>query len=133
MYATFKRLDRTGKSAAGAKRQRRQKGEQPGHDGLTKLFDAARDRQIQSRLIETLRVNPRNSRTHSNRQIRQIADSIVAHGFLGAIVVDENDTILAGHGRLEAAKLLGLTSVPTLQVDGRNATLARRTQTRRLA
>jgi ParB-like chromosome segregation protein Spo0J len=42
----------------------------------------------------------------------------VAHGFLGAIVVDENDTILAGHGRLEAAKLLGLTSVPTLQVDG---------------
>jgi hypothetical protein len=43
---------------------------------LTKLFDAARDRQIQSRLIETLRVNPRNSRTHSNRQIRQIADSM---------------------------------------------------------
>jgi len=74
--------------------------------------------QIVLRPISSLRTNPRNARVHSKKQIRQIANSIKAAGFIGAIVVDENDTVLAGHGRLEAAKLLGNDLVPTLQVTG---------------
>src|SRR5579859_1003247 len=73
---------------------------------------------IVPRRVETIRPNPRNSRTHSKKQIRQIADSILAHGFLGAIIVDEDGVVLAGHGRLAAAKLLGVPAVPTLQVSG---------------
>jgi DNA modification methylase len=68
--------------------------------------------------IETLRINIRNARKHSKKQIRQIANSILAHGFLGLIIIDENGIILAGHGRFEAAKLLRLRSVPTQRVTG---------------
>ena len=56
--------------------------------------------------------NPRNARTHSRRQIRQIADSIRAFGFNNPVLVDEDGLIIAGHGRVEAAKLLGMTEVP---------------------
>jgi DNA modification methylase len=62
----------------------------------------------------SLKPNPRNARTHSRRQIRQIADSIAAFGFNNLVIVDENLNVLAGHGRLEAAKLLGMTDVPTV-------------------
>ena len=54
---------------------------------------------------DALKPNPRNARTHSKRQIRQIADSIVAYGFTVPVLIDENSMLLAGHGRLEAAKL----------------------------
>jgi len=54
----------------------------------------------------------RNARTHSKKQIRQIADSINTFGFTNPVLIDDNDNILAGHGRVEAAKLLGLTDVP---------------------
>ena len=54
---------------------------------------------------DALKPNPRNARTHSKKQIRQIADSIVAYGFTVPLLVDESLMILAGHGRLEAAKL----------------------------
>ena len=59
--------------------------------------------------------NPRNARTHSKRQLRAIAESIAKLGFNAPIVVDEADVVLAGHGRLEAAKLLGLKEVPVLR------------------
>jgi DNA modification methylase len=68
--------------------------------------------------IETLRINVRNARKHSKKQIRQIANSILAHGLLGLIIIDENGIILAGHGRFEAAKLLGLRNVPVQRVTG---------------
>jgi ParB-like chromosome segregation protein Spo0J len=57
-----------------------------------------------------------NARFHSRKQIRQIADSIQAFGFNNPILVDEKGEILAGHGRLEAAKVLGLKEVPTLRI-----------------
>jgi hypothetical protein len=57
---------------------------------------------------------PRNARTHSKRQIRQIADSISAFGFTNPVLVDRSGTIVAGHGRVEAAKLLGIKRVPTI-------------------
>ena len=65
-----------------------------------------------------LRANPRNARTHSKRQLRQIADSIRAFGFLNPIVLDDDGMVLAGHGRLEAAKLVGLETVPTVRASG---------------
>ena len=58
----------------------------------------------------------RNARTHSKKQIRQIADSIREFGFINPIVVDRHRRVVAGHGRLEAARLLGLTEVPTISV-----------------
>src|SRR6185312_8134956 len=54
----------------------------------------------------------RNARTHSKKQIRQIADSIERFGFTNPILVDDNEMILAGHGRAAAAKLLGMDMVP---------------------
>src|SRR5687768_10171507 len=71
---------------------------------------------IEMRPIGALRLNPRNPRTHSKRQVRQIADSIRAFGFTNPVLVDEEDTILAGHGRVAAAKLLGLETVPTIRL-----------------
>jgi DNA modification methylase len=67
--------------------------------------------------IRNLKHNPRNSRTHSPRQIRQIADSIRAFGFNNPVLVDKDNTIIAGHGRVAAAKLLGMTEVPTIRLD----------------
>jgi len=67
--------------------------------------------------IAELRPNPRNVRTHSKKQIRQIANSIHHFGFINPILVDKENQIIAGHGRFDGAKLLGLTSVPCLRVD----------------
>src|SRR5215207_1098497 len=64
--------------------------------------------QIEMRSPASLKPNPRNARTRTKREIRRIADSIQSAGNLQPIVVDENDVILAGHGRLaagEAARL----------------------------
>ncbi|MGB0125750.1 MAG: DNA methyltransferase [Silvibacterium sp.] len=66
--------------------------------------------------VGTLKLNPRNSRTHTKRQIRQIADSIQAFGFNNPVLLDEANTIIAGHGRLSAAKLLGIAEVPTIRL-----------------
>jgi hypothetical protein len=50
---------------------------------------------------DALKRNPRNARTHSKKQIRQLADNIVAYGFTVPVLIDENSMLLAGHGRLE--------------------------------
>lgn len=66
--------------------------------------------------IGLLRPYDRNARTHSKKQIRQIADSITRFGFTNPILVSDDRSVLAGHGRLEAAKLLGLATVPTVRL-----------------
>jgi DNA modification methylase len=66
--------------------------------------------------VGALKANPHNSRTHSKRQVRQIADSMKAFGFTNPILLDERNTIIAGHGRVSAAKLLGITEVPTIRL-----------------
>jgi len=76
---------------------------------------------IQSMSVKSLKSNPRNARTHSKKQISQIADSIRRFGFVVPIVTDENKMILAGHGRCQAALSLGLAAVPVLQVHGLSA------------
>ena len=58
--------------------------------------------------------HPRNSRTHSREQIHAIARALQEFGFTQPVVADENLTILVGHGRVEAAKALGLATVPVL-------------------
>ena len=59
----------------------------------------------------------RNARTHSKKQIRQIADSIRTFGFTNPVLIDAANTILAGHGRVEAAKLLGMATVPCVRLE----------------
>jgi ParB-like chromosome segregation protein Spo0J len=59
----------------------------------------------------------RNPRTHTAKQIKQIAASIKEFGFISPILIDGADGIIAGHGRAEAAKLIGMSDVPTVRVD----------------
>jgi DNA modification methylase len=68
--------------------------------------------------VDAPKPNARNARTHSKKQIHQIADSIAAFGFVVPILIDEDGSIIAGHGRYEAAKLLGLKQVPVIVVQG---------------
>lgn len=68
------------------------------------------------RPIGQLRPHDRNPRTHSKKQIRQIADSIKSFGFTNPVLLDETGRIIAGHGRVEAAKLLGMSEVPTIRL-----------------
>jgi len=70
---------------------------------------------------EELKPYPRNARTHSRKQIRQIADSVRRFGFTNPVLVDESGIILAGHGRVEAAKLLGMEQIPCLRFDHMSA------------
>jgi hypothetical protein len=70
--------------------------------------------QIIERQISDLKPFARNARTHSIKQIKQIARSIERFGFTNPVLISEASEIIAGHGRVQAAKLLGLTSVPTI-------------------
>lgn len=67
--------------------------------------------------VNCLHPDPRNTRVHSKQQIRQIAKSIQAFGFNVPVLIDANKQILAGHGRLEAAKTLGLSQIPVITLD----------------
>ena len=70
--------------------------------------------QIVERRITSLRPYPRNARTHSRKQVKQIAASIERFGFTNPVLISDECEIIAGHGRVEAAKLLGWKAVPTL-------------------
>lgn len=69
---------------------------------------------------DKLRPYPRNARTHSKKQTRQIADSIERFGFTNPVLIDDANMILAGHGRVEAAKHLGMREVPCLRLASMN-------------
>jgi DNA modification methylase len=69
---------------------------------------------VELRAIDSLRTNPRNARTHSKKQVAQIAASIQEFGFVNPVLIDENCMIVAGHGRVAAADMLGMTTVPTI-------------------
>ena len=73
-----------------------------------------RNLQIEQISIHALRPQDRNARTHSQRQIRQIRDSILRFGFNNPILIDDDGHIIAGHGRIEAAKGLNITTVPAV-------------------
>ena len=59
----------------------------------------------------------RNARTHSKKQLRQIADSIRTFGFTNPVLIDRENTILAGHGRVAAAMILEMASVPCVRLE----------------
>lgn len=71
---------------------------------------------IEMRSVSVLRPYPGNARTHSRKQVRQIADSIRRFGFTNPVLISDTGEIIAGHGRVMAAKELGLSAVPTLQL-----------------
>src|SRR5262245_55291083 len=66
--------------------------------------------------VEDLKPDPHNPRKHPERQINLLVASICQFGFVGAIIVDEGNVIIAGHGRYEAAKRNGMDIVPCIRV-----------------
>lgn len=81
---------------------------------------SAADRQLRIvyQATGTLVPDPRNARTHPKRQIEQIAQSIRAFGFTNPILADPDGNLIAGHGRLRAAKEMGLEEVPVITLSG---------------
>jgi DNA modification methylase len=80
---------------------------------------------VSYRPINTLRPNSRNPRTHTKKQVAQLAASYEEFGWTVPILLDAEDRVIAGHGRLEAAKLLALDEVPTICLDHLTAVQAR--------
>src|SRR4051812_31483193 len=70
------------------------------------------------RPIGDLRPDPRNARTHPKRQIAQLCASIRQFGFTNPVLIDELSVLIAGHGRLRAAREVGLAEVPTIELTG---------------
>jgi 16S rRNA G966 N2-methylase RsmD len=85
-------------------------------DDETNCLGCESERKVELMPVSQLKPYRGNARTHSRKQIRQIADSIDRFGFTNPILIDDHGGIIAGHGRVEAAKLLGLSGVPTLRL-----------------
>ena len=73
--------------------------------------------KIENVKIGDIKPYEKNAKAHPKKQIQQIADSIKAFGWAQPIVLDKKNVIIVGHGRYEAAKLLGLKDVPTITVN----------------
>ncbi|MGC2222614.1 MAG: ParB/Srx family N-terminal domain-containing protein [Methylocella sp.] len=74
---------------------------------------------IEHVLVRSLRPYPRNARRHSKAQIKQIAVSIERFGFTNPVLIAEDGEIVAGHGRVAAAMLVGIDTVPALRLSQR--------------
>ena len=74
--------------------------------------------RVERRAVDALVPHARNARTHSPQQVAQIAASIVKWGWTVPVLVDERGGIIAGHGRVMAAKSLGITEVPVMVATG---------------
>jgi DNA modification methylase len=72
---------------------------------------------IVDRPVGDLRLDPNNPRLHTQNQIRQIARSIEAFGFNVPVLIDARGQVIAGHGRVLAAQVLGMTHVPTIRLE----------------
>jgi ParB-like chromosome segregation protein Spo0J len=73
--------------------------------------------RIERVTIGRLKPDPRNPRLHSERQIKQIVRSIQAFGFNVPVLADRDGQLLAGHGRVQAARRLGLREVPVIRLE----------------
>jgi len=76
-----------------------------------------RNLKIETVPVSQLRPHARNARRHSKKQIGQIADSMRRFGWTMPILVDGGNGIIAGHGRIEAARLIGLETVPVIRIE----------------
>lgn len=74
------------------------------------------DIQIQYRAVGDLVLDPRNPRQHSQRQVNQLADSIREFGFVMPVVADDRGQVVIGHGRVLAAKKLGMSRIPVVEI-----------------
>jgi DNA modification methylase len=79
------------------------------------------DRTIKDRPIATIKAYANNAKQHGPAQIKALARSITSFGFTSPVLLDETGELIAGHGRLEAAKLLGLQTVPSITIKGLSA------------
>ncbi len=79
--------------------------------------DELPQQSIVERTIADLKNSPWNARTHSRKQVRQLAESLKVFGFVNPVLIDQAGRIFPCHGRLEAAKLLGRTTVPTIAME----------------
>jgi ParB-like chromosome segregation protein Spo0J len=79
---------------------------------------AAKKIKIEHWPISKIEPYTQNARTHSHDQIRTIANSMRQFGFVNPVLVDSANVLIAGHGRLEAAKTLGITEIPVIQLHG---------------
>ena len=84
---------------------------------INSKYNVAMAQKIELWNLERLQPYEKNAREHSPEQVAQIAASIVEFGFLNPILVDSKDGIVAGHGRLSAAKELALDVVPVVVLD----------------
>jgi DNA modification methylase len=76
-----------------------------------------REIRIEHVAIERLKLDPRNPRLHSDRQIKQIARSITAFGFNVPVLANRDGNLIAGHGRVDAAQRLGLREIPVIRLE----------------
>src|SRR5918997_377553 len=94
----------------------------PTHSGrqwsTTADLSSPRPLAVTYKTVGSLKPDPRNARTHSKRQMEQIIASIRAFGFTNPILVDPEGGLIAGHGRLLAAKSMGMAEVPTIELVG---------------
>ncbi len=86
---------------------------------------APRQLRVELRPLADLRLDPRNPRTHSPRQIKQIARSIEAFGFNVPVLIDAQGQVIAGHGRVLACQQLGWTEIPAIRLDHLSSDQAR--------
>lgn len=73
--------------------------------------------QIIYKNIKDLKPYKNNAKKHNKQQIEQIAESIKEFGFTQPVIVDKNNCVVAGHGRILGAKKVGLKTVPTVMLD----------------
>lgn len=72
--------------------------------------------EVKVKSVDDLIPYARNSRTHSEEQILQIASSIREFGFNNPVLIDQDGGIIAGHGRVLAARKIGINEVPTIEL-----------------
>src|SRR6266516_2196895 len=101
-------------------RRRASKGQHmPGHFGRTDGSELkATNVRVQALALDQIKLDRRNSRTHSGKQIGQIANSIATFGFTHPLLVNEDGTLIAGEGRYKASQRLGLAKVPAIVLAG---------------
>ena len=84
---------------------------------MTNSYSPKLAKNIELRSVDELIPYAKNARTHTEAQVAQIAASILEFGFTNPILIDGEKGIIAGHGRLLAAKKLGINEVPAVVLD----------------
>lgn len=90
----------------------------PDNKKTERWFDMGNIIKLNNIDINQLKPYKKNAKKHSKEQISKIADSIKEVGFLNPCLIDMELNVIAGHGRIEAAKLLGIETVPCVYVEG---------------